>query len=71
MHSGSRWVKREGEQHRLAGVKTTEAEVHMATYLISCLRVQIIDGSLATGSKISITTMVEVASGKAMHKQHL
>ena len=52
MHSGSRWVKPEGVQHRLAGVKTTEAEVHMATYLISCLRVQIIDGSLATGSTV-------------------
>ena len=64
-------MKPEGVQHRLAGVKMTEAEVHMATYLIPCLRVQIINGRLPTGSKISITTMVEVASGKAMHKQHL
>ena len=45
-------------QRRLRGVEMTEVEVHMATY--SRRR-------MLTGSTNSITTVVEVASGKGHH----
>ena len=77
MYSACRWTKPEGQflrvQRRLPGVKTTEVEVHMATYSFFFV-LKIIDGRLPTGSinQISITTVVEVASGiRAMHKRHL
>ena len=46
----------------LPGVETTEVEVHLATYSL----LQIIEGRLSIGStnQVSITTVVEVASGK-------
>ena len=55
------WSLKARVQRRLPEVEMTEVEAHMATY--SCL-LQIIDGRLPTGSINSITTVVEVASGK-------
>ena len=57
-------------QCQLPGVEATEVEAHMAT--ISCL-LQIINGSLPTGSTISITTVkrLRVRMVRAMPKRHL
>ena len=48
-------------QCRLPGVEMTKVEIHWQLTL--CL-LQIIDGRLPTGSTNSITTVVDVASGK-------
>ena len=49
-------------QRRLPGVETTEVEVHMATYSLFVTRSS--TAGCPQAVQISITTVVEVASGK-------
>ena len=49
-------------QRRLPGVETTEVEVHMATYCLFATRSS--TAGCPQAVQISITTVVEVASGK-------